>query len=151
MSEERERKEIPVNTSRTPKKRWKLVFFGLAILLCGMVIGAGITFHAFRVMMSRAISPSSELAGRITKHIDRDLDLTAEQRSQVAKVVAQRVSGFKSILTDAYDRIKEQFQLLHDEVAPILTEEQKSKWEKHYKKMQRVITRIQKRLPADRR
>ncbi len=151
MSEERERKEIPVNTlSRTPKKsRWKLVFLGFAILLCGMVIGAGITFHAFRVMMSRAISPSSELAERITKHIDRDLDLTAEQRSQVAKVVAQRVSGFKSILMDAYDRIKEQFQLLHDEVAPILTEEQKLKWEKHYEKMEKVITRIHKRLPPD--
>jgi adenylate kinase family enzyme len=89
------------------------------------------------------------MAERITKHIDRDLDLTDEQRAQVAKIVARRVLAFRSILIDAYPRIKEQFQLLHDEVAPILTEEKKLKWEKHYEKMQKVMTRIQKRLPPD--
>jgi hypothetical protein len=116
-----------------------------------MVIGAGITFHAGNVMMFRAIRPGGEMAERVTRHIDRDLHLTDEQRSQVAKIVAHRVSAFKNILIDAYARIKGEFELLHDEVAPILTEEQKLKWEKHYKKMQKVITRIHKRLPPDRK
>ncbi|MBI4596008.1 MAG: hypothetical protein HY730_06475 [Candidatus Tectomicrobia bacterium] len=151
MSEEKEIKEIPVNTpSQTPKKsRWKLVLLGLVILFCGMVIGAGITFHVGHVMIFHAISPNGEMAGRITKQIDRDLNLTDEQRSQVDKIVAHRVSAFGSILIEAYPKIKEQFELLHDEVAPILTEEQKLKWEKHYEKMQKVIKKIHKRLPPD--
>jgi adenylate kinase family enzyme len=91
------------------------------------------------------------MAERVTKHIDRDLGLTDEQRSQVAGIVAQRVSAFKNILIDTYPRIKEQFELLHDEVAPILTEEQKLKWEKRYKKLEKVITRIHKKLPPDRK
>ena len=153
MSEEKEIKESPVNTpSQTPKRnRWKLVLLGLVILFCGMVLGAGITFHAGHVMMFRVISPSGKMAERVTKHIDRDLGLTDEQRSQVAGIVAHRVSAFKNILIDTYPRIKEQFELLHDEVAPILTEEQKLKWEKHYKKLEKVITRIHKRLPPDRK
>jgi len=153
MSKEKEMKESPGSTpSRAPKKgRWKSLLLGLVILVCGMVIGAGITFHAGHVLMFRAVSPGGEMADRVTRHIDRDLDLTPEQRSQVAKIVAHRISAFKNILIDAYTRIKEQFQLMHDEVAPILREEQKSKWEKHYKKMQKVITRIHKRLSPDRK
>ena len=150
MSEGKEIKESPMNTpSHTPKKsRWKLGLLGLVILLCGMVIGAGITFQAGHVMMFRAISRSGDMAERVTKHIDRDLDLTDGQRAQVAKIVAHRISTSKNILIDAYVRIEEEFELLHDEVAPILTEEQKFKWEKHYNKIQKVITRIHKRLLA---
>jgi hypothetical protein len=144
MSEEKESKESPVNPPpQAPKKRrWKLVLFGLIILFCGMVIGAGITFHVGSIMIFHAMSPGDEMAERITKRIDRDLDLTDEQRSQVAEIVARRVSAFKDILTGVYPRIKEQFALLHDEIAPILTEEQKLKWEKHYERMHEVITRI---------
>jgi hypothetical protein len=151
MSEEKEMKESPVNApSQTPKKnRWKLVLLGLIIFFGGMVIGAGITFQAGHVMIFRAISPGGKIAERVTKHIDRDLGLTDEQRSRVAGIVAQRVSAFQNIVIDTYPRIKEQLELLHDEVVPILTEEQKVKWEKHYKKLQKVITRIQKRLPPD--
>jgi hypothetical protein len=153
MSEGKEVKENPVNTpSQTLKKsRWKLALLGLVIFFCGMVIGAGITFHAGSVMMFRAISPRGEMAERVTKHIDRDLDLTDEQRSQVAKIVAHRISASKNILIDAYVRIEEEFELLHDEVAPILTEQQKLRWEKHYKKLKGVITRIHKRLLPDRK
>ena len=153
MSEGKEVKEIPVNTpSQIPKKsRWKSVLLGLLILFCGMVIGAGITFHGGHVMMFRAISRSGDMAERVTKHIDRDLELRDEQRSQVAKIVAHRISMSKNILIDAYARIEEEFELLHDEVAPILTEEQKLKWEKHYKKIQKVITRIHKRLLPERK
>lgn len=153
MNKEKELKECSVNTpSQTLKKKsWKSVLLGLVILFCGMVIGAGITFHAGHVMMFHAISPDGEMAERITKRIDSAIDLTDEQRSQVEKIVAHRVSAFKNILIDIYPRIKEQFKFLHDEVAPILTEEQKLKWENHSIKMQKVIIRIHKRLLPDRK
>ncbi len=141
--------ENPIHPpSATPKKaRWKLILSGFVIFFCGMVIGAGITFHAGHLMMLRAMNPRGELAERITKHMNKDLKLTEEQRTQVAKIVADRVSVSRGILLESYGRIKEQFQLLHDQVVPILSEEQKAKWEKHYEKMQRVILRIQRRLP----
>jgi hypothetical protein len=106
-------------------------------------------FQAGHVMTFYARSPAGEMAERITKRIDRELDLTDEQRSQVAKIVAQRVFAFKNTFNDAYFRIKEEFELLHDEVAPILSDEQKLKWEKRYKKMQKVMTRIHKRYLSD--
>ena len=144
MSEEKESKESPVNPPpQAPKKRrWKLVLLGLIILFCGVVIGAGITFHVGSVMIFHAMSPGDEMAERITKRIDRNLGLTDEQRSQVAEIVARRVSAFKGIHTSVSPRIKEQFALLHDDIAPILTEKQKLKWEKHYERMHEVITRI---------
>ncbi len=132
------------------KSRWKLALWGLVILFGGMVIGAGITFHAGQAIIFRAITPSDEMALRVTEHIARDLGLTDEQRPQVAKIVTRRVSAFKSIFMDAFPGIKEQFELLRDEVAPILTEEQKAKWEKSHKRMQKVITRIHQRLLRDR-
>ena len=148
MSKEKELKERPANNpSQTSKKRrWKLVLLGLVILFCGMVIGAGITFHLGNAMMFHALSPGSEMAERVMKRIERDLDLTDDQRPRVAEIVVHRVSELKSIFMDASIRINEQFMLLHDEVAQIISEEQKLKWEKHYKKMQKVITRIHKRL-----
>jgi hypothetical protein len=143
----------PVNTpSRSLRRgRWKLVLLGLVILFCGIIIGAGITFRVGHVMIFRAASPRGDLAERLTKRIDRDLHLTDEQRAQVAQIVALRVGAFKGILTEAYVRTKEEFELFHDEVVPILTEEQKLKWEKGYKKIQKVFTRIHKRLPPDRK
>ncbi len=151
MSEGRETKEIRVNTPpQAPKKRrWKLALWGLVILLCGMVIGAGITLHVGGFMIFRAMTPDGKTAEHITKRIDRDLDLTDQQKSQVSQIVAHRVSAFKSILIEDYPRIKEQFELMHTEVASLLTEEQKLKWEKHYKKVQKVLTRIHKRLQPD--
>ncbi len=151
MSEEKESKESPVNPPpQAPKKRrWKLVLLGLIILFCGTVIGAGITFHMGSVMIFHAMSRGDEMAERIAKRIDRDLSLTEAQRSQVAEIVARRVSAFKRILTEIYPRIKEQFTLLHDEIAPILTEEQKLKWEKHYQRMQKMIIRIHEGKKGD--
>ncbi len=148
MSEEKEIKEIRVKTPpQAPKKRrWKLALWGLVILLCGMVIGAGITFHLGGAMLFRLAGPDGKMAEHITKRIDRDLHLTAEQRSQVAKIVDHRVSAFKSILNEAYPRIKEQFELMHVEVTPLLTPEQKLKWEKRHKRVQKVFTRIHKTL-----
>ena len=145
--------ESPMNSQpQAPKRsRWKLVVLGLVIFFCGIVIGAGGTFHAEHRMIFRAMSTRGELAERITKHIDRDLRLTEQQRPEIAKIVADRVSALRGILMDAYMRIKEQFALLHDQVVPILSGEQKAKWEKHYEKMRKVITRIQKRLPSDRK
>jgi hypothetical protein len=144
MSEEKESRESSVNLpSQAPKKRrWKLVLLGLIILFCGMVIGAGITFHMGSVMIFRAMGPGDGMAERIAKRIDRDLGLTEAQRTQVAEIVARRVSAFKRLLTEIYPRIKGQVTLLHDEIAPILTEEQKLKWAKHCKRMQEVITQI---------
>jgi hypothetical protein len=129
--------------------RWKLAFWGLVILFCGMVIGAGITFHAGHVLIFRAIIPSDAMARHATQRIARDLDLTDSQRTQVAKIFAHRVSVSKGILVDAFPRIEEQFDLLRDEVTPVLTEEQKAKWEKSQKRMQRVLTRIHRRLLRD--
>jgi hypothetical protein len=153
MNNGHDTKEKPMNSpSQTPKKRgWKLILLGVVIFFCGMVIGAGITFHAGHLMMFRAMNPQGRLAERITKHIDRDLHLTGEQKDQVGKIVADRVSAFRTILMESYGKITEQFALLNDQVVPILTEEQKAKWEEHHRKMQNVITRIQKRLPPDRK
>lgn len=151
MSEQKEMKDIRVNTPPQPPKRrrWKLALWGLVILLCGMVIGAGITLHAGSFMILHVIGRDSKMAEHITKRIDRDLDLTDEQRSQVSKIVSHRVFEFKSILIEDYPRIKEQFELMHTEVALLLTEKQKLKWEKHYKKVQKVFSRIHKRLLPD--
>jgi RNA 3'-terminal phosphate cyclase len=148
MNKEKEFKEKSANTSsQSSKKRsWKLVLLGMVILFCGMVIGSGITFHLGNVMMFHAVSPGGEMAERVMKRIDRRLDLTDSQRARVSEIVAHRVSVFKSIFMDSHIRIKEQFELLHDEIAQVLSKEQKLKWEKHYKKMQKVITRIHKRL-----
>jgi hypothetical protein len=131
MSKENELKESPaLNLSKTSKtRRWKLILLGLVILFCGMVIGAGITFHLGNVMMLHAISPGGEMAERVMKRINRDLDLTDEQRPRVTEIVVHRVSELKSIFIDASIRIKEQFMLLHDEVAQVISEEQKTKWE----------------------
>ncbi len=100
-----------------------MALWGLVILFGGMVIGAGITFHAGQAIIFRAITPSDEMALRVTEHIARDLGLTDEQRPQVAKIVTRRVSAFKSIFMDAFPGIKEQFELLRDEVAPKQREE----------------------------
>ncbi len=151
MSEEKEMKETQVEAPPRAAKRsrWKFALLGLVILLCGMVIGAGITFHAGRVMMSRALSPDRGMAEYVMKRLDRNLGLTDEQKSQVSRIVAQRVSAFRGILWETCPRVKEQVDLLHDEIAPLLTEEQKLKWEKQHAKIQGVLTRIQKRLRPD--
>jgi len=153
MSDGEEIKESPVNNAPPTRKRrrWKSALLGLVILFCGIVIGAGITLHAGSLLLLHAVGPEVKIAQRVTRHLDRDLDLTDEQRAQVVKIVGRRISAFQHIVIDAHARAKEEYELLHDEVAAILTGEQKISWEKHYKKMQEASTRIHKRLLPDHR
>ena len=125
---------------KTRKKiHWKSVLLGLAILCCGMVIGVGITLHVGHSMILHTLNPGDRMASHITRKIDRKLDLTDEQKAEVEKIVTHRVSEFRNILDTMYPDIKKQITSMHQEVAGILTEKQRVKWEKHTRKIQRKL------------
>ncbi len=123
------------------RRRLKTVLLGLAILFFGMIIGGGITLHIGHVMILHTLNPGDEMAEHIGRRIDRKLDLSADQRSRVDAIVRRRVAAFREILDDAYPRILEQIRLMHDEVARVLTEEQRMEWNAHVEEMRRRLER----------
>jgi adenylate kinase family enzyme len=104
-----------------------------------MVIGAGVALFAGHQMLSKALQPGHEMATHLTRRIERKLDLTDAQKIQVQKIVDERVAAFRGILGDVYPDILEQFELLRTEVGRLLTEEQKIKWEAHYRKIREKV------------
>lgn len=137
---EKETQDHPANAP-PKKRRWKVILLGLVILFCGMIIGGGLTLHIGHLMIFHALNPGDEMASHISRRIDRKLDLTETQRSQVNQIVDRRVAAFKEILNEAYPQIQEQIQLMHDEVDRVLTEKQKVKWEEHIDNMKRRLER----------
>ncbi|MEW6379337.1 MAG: hypothetical protein AB1611_06995 [bacterium] len=92
-------------------------------------------------MLFQALHSGNKMAEHITRRIAWKVDLTPQQRKQVEIIVRTGVAGFREIIDSVYLQVEEQFELLHQEVNSLLTEEQKVKWEKHYKKMKDKLNR----------
>jgi LPS O-antigen subunit length determinant protein (WzzB/FepE family) len=132
------------------KGRYKSALLGVLILFFGMVIGAGVVLYAGHKVLYKALHPGHEMAEHLTRRIDRKLDLTDAQETQVRKIVNLRVAAFRGVLVEAYPEILEQFDLLRTDVEQLLTEEQAVKWKAHYQNIRkRILHNVPPSPPSD--
>lgn len=133
MTEHAPEKASPPGETIAPRKsrRWRVVALGLIILLCGALLGSGVTIIVVKHLFDVVHSPGAA-AKRITDHMRRKLDLSDDQAAKVLAILTRRETALRSIIQDMEPKLEEQLQLTKEEVAAVLDPEQARKWRKRF-------------------
>jgi hypothetical protein len=120
--------------------RWRMAFFGLVILLAGIVIGAASTLIVCRQRIT-APPRAPEIAGeRIFRDLRRHLHLSPEQEERIKPILEKRMQKLHKIRIEARPQIVEQIKLMNEEISSLLDEHQKRLWQRHLHRVQKRLT-----------
>jgi hypothetical protein len=119
--------------------RWRMAFFGLVILLAGIVIGSAFTF----VFVKRASFDNSPDSGRAAaKMLDRlapRLQLSAQQQKSLKTILKEYMENLQQIRNEARPKISEQLRKMNDQTSIVLTKKQKRIWDRHIKDVRKQL------------
>ena len=124
-----------INKSHT----WRMAFFGLTILIAGVIIG-GSSMLIFAPKKLIQPPPGPEFRSlRMIPPLRRDLGLTPEQAEKIKPILDKHMQKLNTIRTEARTEIAETLNQMNQEIASILTDQQQQRW-------QREISRLQNEL-----
>lgn len=136
---------------------WKVILATLVIFGAGVVTGGLLVHHAYRVSQgsprvaqeppshhgrpetvtketSRASNPPGQhmLGSRkdFLKNLDQELQLTAEQRERIEKVLCQGQEQTRQLWEKISPEMKEEWKYVKERIRAELTEEQKARFDK---------------------
>jgi Spy/CpxP family protein refolding chaperone len=74
--------------------------------------------------------------GRIVERLNRELHLTADQKSQVQKIIDSHRAHIESLMTNVRPEIRKELDATNAEIEKVLTPEQRAQFEKIRMRMQ---------------
>jgi hypothetical protein len=113
--------------------RWRMAFFGLVILLAGMLTGAAVTLLTIGRSQWEGPPPIpvEEVVTRMIHGITPRLGLSAEQTQQMEPILQKHVSRLHGIWADSRGQIVEELKAMNAEVLPVLNENQQQLWQRY--------------------
>lgn len=125
---------------------WPRLALGLAILLCGLVLGSGATFifrhEVFRLLNGRGPEHHRPLEERLAEK----MELTPEQTEAFGRIYEKHWQTMVETQRAAQPAIREAIDRLDAEVRPMLDATQRAAWEE---KMPRLRFFIRMRLSIE--
>jgi Spy/CpxP family protein refolding chaperone len=119
--------------------RWRMAFFGVVILLAGMVIGgASMMILVPHVLIKPPPGPEFE-SEMVLPLLRRDLDLTPEQMDKIKPIMDKYMGKLNQIRMNARTQIGETLKQMNKEIAVILTDEQKRTWQQGLDRLQNEL------------
>ncbi len=116
--------------------RWRMAFFGMVILLAGIVIGgASVLILVPHRLMKPPPGPEFE-SMRLMPPLQRDLGLTPEQSEKIKPIMDKHIEKLNQIRMDARTEIGETLKQMNEDIAAILTDEQKQTWQRGVERLQ---------------
>jgi Spy/CpxP family protein refolding chaperone len=117
-------------------------WFALALVV---VFAAGLTTglfagarHGRRVFVERHGAIMGE---RMREHLRRELQLTPEQEAQVGPVLERAATQLRSIREETQQRVAQTMNQSHQEIAPMLTAEQRERLDRIHARHVRIMRR----------
>jgi len=124
-----------------PAKRrsrvWPQVLLGIAILVCGMLIGAGGTIVLGRRILVPGARQPAQLSGAIAKGMARRLNLTPEQERETRRIVREHMERVNELRDQGRRDIQQELDAMRDEVAEVLTPQQAQAWKRQFEHIRR--------------
>jgi len=118
---------------------WRMAFFGMVILLAGIIIGAAATL-AFVRYSRPDLTPGPEFAAeRIVRQLQHHLRLSPEQMAKLEPILQKRLQKLDEIRANARPQIAEQLRLMNEEISAVLDEHQKQLWHEHLQRLQKML------------
>ena len=118
--------------------RWRMAFFGLVILLAGIVIGAASSLLVVWRVPVRPMPGTERTADRMIQGLRHELRLSPQQRQQIEPIIHRHMERLDQIRKEARPIIEDELRQMNEEVMPILDGRQRATW-----------IRMQQRLPME--
>jgi hypothetical protein len=116
----------PAPPHRSSSAKWTAVFLVFIAFGSGILVGF-FGEHILRTRFSRHIPPRA--AHFLVNRLDRRLDLTDDQKKKIEAIIARRHARMNQIWDSARPRIEAEIEATNNEIASILTPEQRVKFE----------------------
>jgi hypothetical protein len=108
---------------------WRMAFFGVVILLAGMLGGAAATLLTIsRLGPERPLPPVPAVKIMLAR-LAGPLHLTHEQQRQIEPILQKHVTNLDQIQQEGQEAIAEELRLLSQEMGGVLTKDQMHLWE----------------------
>lgn len=136
----------------------KLVCGLIAIFVAGVVVGGSFGFRIGKSSVPATVpepprhassggtgAPSGVLsADRMCSKLQRDLNLTEEQLTQIKPIFEQTAAQLKAVNAENFERVRAIFRASHQKMKPFLTPEQIQKLEDKDRERDRRLKRPEK-------
>lgn len=120
--------------------RWRMAFFGLVILLAGIIIGAASMIILVRPRPAGWPGGSPEFVSeKMLRGLQHQLHLSREQVDKVQSILQKHMRKLHDIRMNARPQIVEQLRLMNEDVSAVLTEQQKQIWQDRLHRLQRQL------------
>ena len=115
---------------------WRMAFFGLIILVAGAVIG-GSSMLIFAPEKLIQPPPGPEFHSmRMIPPLRRELGLDPEQAEKIKPILDKHMQELNTIRIEARSEIGETLKQMNEEIASILSDEQKQLWQHELDRLQ---------------
>ncbi len=119
--------------------RWRMAFFGVVILLAGIVIG-GASMMILVPHRLIKLPPGPEFEPmRMMPPLRRDLGLTPEQADKIKPIMDKHMGKLNQIRMNARTEVGETLKQMNKEIAAILTDEQRLIWREGLDRLEREL------------
>jgi len=123
-----------------------MAFFGMVILLAGMLGGAAVTLLIVGHLGPKGRVPPVYAVKLLLERLTAHLHLTAEQRRQVEPILKSHVTRLDQIQDEGQKAIAGELRLMTHEMSGVLTEYQMHLWERLFLDLPGSIRHIPQEL-----
>ena len=100
----------------------------IAVFIGGLLVGiAGDRFYIFH---RRRATSAQSLTQRIVEHLDRELNLTPQQKTDVQRIIDQHHVRIDAVMTGVQPQIRRELDAANAEIEKLLTPEQQEQFKK---------------------
>ena len=121
--------------------RWRMAFFGLIILLAGMLGGAAVTLLILRYAGHRSPAPVEFVVAQMLDRLTDRLHLTPEQVERIRPILHKHVQKLRGIREVGRTAIIQELELLDREVSQVLDQDQRQLWRELHEPLARQFRR----------
>jgi actin-like ATPase involved in cell morphogenesis len=108
--------------------RWRLVIYMVALFVAGGITGAAVMSHLnVPASQSLKLGRADEIAASISEKLNTRLDLTADQKEKFKPLIKRASEELEASHADCLKRISAAIDMLHVQMAPELSSDQKEK------------------------
>lgn len=119
--------------------RWRMAFFGLVILLAGIVIGISIMLIVNPSKFKAPLPPPEIASERMIRDLRHHLHLSPEQADIIMPILKEHLERMHEIRMGVRPQIVEQIRAMDEQISPLLNDQQRQIWRQHFQRMQKDL------------
>jgi len=120
------------------RRRWVTILLALVIFLSGVIVGAGAFGLGLRNFVLRRIHHPELGPPATAAWLQRKLELTDPQTTEIEKILRQRQAALVAIRREVQPAVEAELDLLEEQVSDVLDPEQRNQWHNWLGRMRRT-------------